>query len=477
MANFLQTYPNVNIPKYTNLAAFPSAASQGNGSYAVALDTDILYVSDGTAWLLAANPASSGGTVTSVGFTEGSTVPIFTITGSPVTGSGTLTETLKTQTANTIFAGPTTGIAAQPGFRALVVADIPTGNLTDVGTDGIVITGGTGAVIGSGTSIAQHVADSTHNGYLSSTDWSIFNNKQASLTLGNLSDAGADGIVVTGGTGAVIGSGTSIAQQVADASHNGYLSSTDWTTFNSKGSGSVSSVAAMVPAFMSIAGSPVTTTGTLAFGLSGTALPIANGGTGITSFGTGVATFLGTPSSANLAAALTDETGSGLAVFNNTPTLITPVLGIPTSGTLSNCTTVKGIITGSAIASGIIGQVLTSGSLGAAINVAGNTLTELGNLVIPAGNFNVFLFVCYNGAVANGYMTAYLNTASASASGNVLGLDYGITPIITATGAGGTISFMVPIDTTGATYYLNVYIPTASAGTGGILGSLKAVRR
>jgi len=53
----------------------------------------------------------------------------------------------------------------------------------------------------------------------------------------------------------------------------------------------------------------------------GAALPIASGGTGITSFGTGVATWLGTPSSANLAAALTDETGSGLAVFGTTPTI------------------------------------------------------------------------------------------------------------------------------------------------------------
>jgi hypothetical protein len=65
---------------------------------------------------------------------------------------------------------------------------------------------------------------------------------------------------------------------------------------------------------------------------------VASGGTGITSFGTGVATFLGTPSSANLAAAVTDETGTGLLVFATSPTLTTPVLGTPTSGNLSNCT-------------------------------------------------------------------------------------------------------------------------------------------
>lgn len=67
-------------------------------------------------------------------------------------------------------------------------------------------------------------------------------------------------------------------------------------------------------------------------------LPVANGGTGITSLGTGVATWLGTPSSANLASALTDETGSGSAVFATSPTLVTPLLGTPTSGTLTNCT-------------------------------------------------------------------------------------------------------------------------------------------
>lgn len=54
-------------------------------------------------------------------------------------------------------------------------------------------------------------------------------------------------------------------------------------------------------------------------GVTGT-LPASNGGTGITSLGTGVATWLGTPSSANLAAAVTDETGSGSLVFSASPT-------------------------------------------------------------------------------------------------------------------------------------------------------------
>ena len=78
-------------------------------------------------------------------------------------------------------------------------------------------------------------------------------------------------------------------------------------------------------------GLPLTT------GITGTLLP-AHGGTGITSLGAGVATFLGAPTSANLAAAVTGETGSGALVFGTSPTLVTPVLGVPASGDLSNCT-------------------------------------------------------------------------------------------------------------------------------------------
>jgi len=58
----------------------------------------------------------------------------------------------------------------------------------------------------------------------------------------------------------------------------------------------------------------------------------------ITGLGTGVATFLATPTSANLASAVTDETGSGSLVFATSPTLVTPDLGTPSSATLTNAT-------------------------------------------------------------------------------------------------------------------------------------------
>ncbi|MBM4230663.1 MAG: hypothetical protein FJ184_07915, partial [Gammaproteobacteria bacterium] len=63
-----------------------------------------------------------------------------------------------------------------------------------------------------------------------------------------------------------------------------------------------------------------------------TGLPIS---TGVSGLGTNVATFLATPSSANLAAAVTDETGSGALVFANTPTLVTPNIGAATGSSLN----------------------------------------------------------------------------------------------------------------------------------------------
>jgi hypothetical protein len=109
----------------------------------------------------------------------------------------------------------------------------------------------------------------------------------------------------------------------SSTSSNGWLSSTDWNTFNGKGTGSVTSVAASVPAFLSIAGSPITTSGTLAISYSGTALPVANGGTATTTaFTTGSVVFAGasgvyTQDNANL---FWDNTNDRLGIGTTGPT-------------------------------------------------------------------------------------------------------------------------------------------------------------
>jgi hypothetical protein len=86
--------------------------------------------------------------------------------------------------------------------------------------------------------------------------------------------------------------------------------------------------------------SPTLTTPALGTPASGTmtnvtGLPVA---TGISGLGTGVATFLATPSSANLAAALTDEAGSGTVAFTTSPTFVTPTLGAASATSINGTT-------------------------------------------------------------------------------------------------------------------------------------------
>ena len=121
-----------------------------------------------------------------------------------------------------------------------------------------------------------------------------------------------------------------------------------------------------------------------------TSLPIS---TGVSGLGSGVATFLATPSSTNLRTAVTDETGSGSLVFATSPTLVTPVLGTPTSGTLTSCTGLPvstgvsglgtNVATALAVNVGSAGAVVVNG--GVLGTPSSGTLTSCTGLPISTG--------------------------------------------------------------------------------------------
>lgn len=127
-----------------------------------------------------------------------------------------------------------------------------------------------------------------------------------------------------------------------------------------------------------------------------TGLPVA---TGISGLGANVAAFLATPSSANLAAALTDETGTGAAVFANTPTLVTPNIGAATGTSLAVTSAVTSSGTaGVGYATGA-GGIVTQGSsrtTGVTINKTSGAIT----LFSAAGSATATTFTVTNSTVA-----------------------------------------------------------------------------
>lgn len=122
-----------------------------------------------------------------------------------------------------------------------------------------------------------------------------------------------------------------------------------------------------------------------------TPLSAANGGTGLTSLGTGIATFLGTPTSANLAAAVTDETGTGALVFGTSPTIATPTLStsftspLHIGGTTASSTLTLQSTSGVGTSDSIVFKVGNNGATTAA------TFDTSGNLGVGATSLNARL--------------------------------------------------------------------------------------
>jgi len=172
------------------------------------------------------------GTVTSVAATAGTGI---SVTGSPITTSGTL-NIINTAPDQTVAIANGTGISVTgtyPNFTITNTSPSSGGTVTSVtGTSPVVSSGG------NTPAISMPAATTSVNGYLTSTDWTTFNNKSntngtvtsvAALTLGT---TGTDlsSTVANGTTTPVI----TLQVPTASASNRGALSAADWTTFNNK---------------------------------------------------------------------------------------------------------------------------------------------------------------------------------------------------------------------------------------------------
>ena len=180
--------------------------------------------------------AADAGTVTSVGLAVGSTGTDVNVANSPITSSGNIVLNLPTASATNrgllsstdwaIFSAKqgtiTLTTTGNNGSATLTsgTLNIPTYTLAGLGGISLTSLSASSPLLYNNTTgaFSIQVANGSQNGYLSSADWTTFNSKQSALTF-------SSPLVNTTGT---------VSIPAATSSVNGYLTSTDWVTFNSK---------------------------------------------------------------------------------------------------------------------------------------------------------------------------------------------------------------------------------------------------
>jgi hypothetical protein len=269
--NYVYLDPSQNCAPASNTTGFKNAsipiATVVTTSTAISSISDVrtMFVSGG---------ATGSGTVTSVGMTGDGIVFSSTVSNSPITSSGTLVPQLLTQTANTVLAGPGSGPAATPTFRALAPADLPA-----------TISSSTTGNAGTATALASTPTQCGSNNWATG----ISTGGNANCSQPGFSNLSGTATISQGGTGQTTASAAFNAlsplttegdlqyyhsnsnARLGIGTNNQCLTSngTDpvWGSC-ATGTGTVTSVGLSMPSLFSVSGSPVTQSGTLTAALA-----------------------------------------------------------------------------------------------------------------------------------------------------------------------------------------------------------------
>ena len=298
------------------------------------------FIGQGQPFYATVNPFQSGLIITN------STIDSTTI-GATTPSTGVFTNV--TMTTGTIFTSPTAntdianklyvdsiaqGLSPKAAVKCATTANITLSGLQTIDT--YTTLSGDRVLVKNQTSSAQNgIYIASANAWTRSTDMDVWSEVPGAYTvvINGSTNANTSWVTTASDTGTI---GVTAMPWVQFSGSGTYFAGTGLTLASN--TFSITNTGVTAGTYGSATQSPVLITNAQGQLTSVTNTTITPAVGSITGLGTGVATWLATPSSANLASAVTDETGSGSLVFATSPTLVTPILGTPQSGNFSTGT-------------------------------------------------------------------------------------------------------------------------------------------